>query len=244
MTALIRSELLKLRTTRTTVATVLGALGFAAFLGVVTAGFAGVDGAAPLGSPEMVDNVVGVSTIPAAVGLLLGVLLAAGEYQHHTVTTTFLAAPRRHRVVAAKAVAAATFASATALAMVVAAAAGALPRTLAEGAEVELTAGNGRTVAGLLLAAAVLAVLGVLLGQLVRSQVAALVVVVLEFTVLEGIADTLAGGGLHRWLPGGAASTLAGGGDAPLWQATLVVCAWAAIAALVAVPAVARRDVE
>jgi ABC-type transport system involved in multi-copper enzyme maturation permease subunit len=244
MNTLVRSELLKVRTTRTTRGLVIAGIGFAAFLGAVTASLAGKEGNAPLGSADMVGNVVGVSTIPAALGLLLGVLLAAGEHQHGTVTTTFLVEPRRHRVVAAKGIAAAVAATAVAGAMVLAAVAGAAPRVLAEGADVGVDAAAARTVAGLVLGSALLAVVGVLLGHLLRSQVAAIVAVVLEFTLLEAVADTLAGGGLHRWLPGGAAATLAGGGDEPFWLAATVLTAWAVVAAAVTVPAVVRRDVS
>ena len=244
MKTLVRSELLKVRTTRSFVVLVIAGLGFAAFLGFVTTSFAGKDGNAALGSAAMLDNVVGVSTIPAAFAVLLGVLLAAGEHQHHTITTTFLVAPRRHLVVAAKAVAAAVTAAVVAGAMIAAAVAGSAPRMIAEGAEVHVDGGVAATVAGLVVASALLGVMGVLLGHLLRSQVAAAVAIVLEFTLLEAIADTLAGGGLRRWLPGGAAATLAGGGNSSLWLAAAVLVTWALVAGAITVPAVVRRDVE
>ena len=244
MSPTVRSELLKIRSTRTFVVLVLAGVGFAGFLGFVTTSLAGEDGNAALGSAEMIDNVVGVSTIPAAFGLLLGVLLAAGEHQHRTITTTFLVEPRRHLVVAAKGAAAAITAAAVSVGMIVAALLGSAPRLIAEGASVRVDGGVATTVAGLVVASGLLAVVGVLLGHLVRSQVAAAVAVVLEFTLLEGIADTVAGGGLRQWLPGGAATSLAGGGGNSFLVAAVVLAAWAVAAAAIAVPAVVRRDVE
>ena len=97
MNRLVRTELLKLRTTRTTVVLVVAGLGFAALLGFVNAAVAGDPGAPALGSAAFVEDVLGVSAIPAVVALLIGVLLSAGEYQHGTITSTFLATPRRER---------------------------------------------------------------------------------------------------------------------------------------------------
>ena len=178
------------------------------------------------------------------VALLLGVLLSAGEHQHGTITTTFLVTPRRKRVVGAKAVAAAIAGVAVAVAMIVTSVAAAAPALIAEGADVDaFHSGAALTVLGLLLASALLGALGVLLGLLVRSQVAAVVAVVAWFTVLEGIVDVLTGGGLRRWLPGGAAANLAGNGGQPLWAAALILAAWTAAAAAITTPAVVRRDV-
>lgn len=244
MKGLATTELLKLTTTRTTVALAAVGLAVAALLGLANGAIAGNDGAPALGSPDWVENVVGVSTVPAAVALLLGVLLAAGEYQHHTITTTFLATPRRSRVVAAKALAAAVAGVVLAVAMAVVAAAATVPAVVSDGASVDaFHRGAVLAVAGVVLASALLGPLGVLLGLLLRSQVAAVVLVVAWFTVVEAIADMLTGGSLHRWLPAGAAADLAGNGGQPMWAAAAVVVAWTALAAVVTLPAVTRRDV-
>lgn len=244
MNHLVRTELLKLTTTRTTLALVAAGVGFAALIGMANGATAGDPGTAGLGSAEWVENVVGVSTVPAAVALLVGVLLSAGEYQHHTITTTFLATPRRSRVVAAKAVASAVAGVAVAAVMVVAAVVATVPALVAHDASVDaFHRGAGLALAGVLLASALLGPMGALLGLLLRSQVAAVVVVVAWFTLVEAVADVLTGGSLHRWLPGGAAADLAGSGGQPMWSAAVVVVAWTVGAAVLTVPAVVRRDV-
>jgi hypothetical protein len=241
---LVSTELLKLRTTRTTFFVVGGGLAIAALIGLASALVAGDPGAPPLGSASWVDNLVGVSAIPAVVAVLLGVLLAAGEQQHQTITTTFLVTPRRERVVAAKALAAGIAGPLLATAMIATTALAALPVVVAEGAGVDmLRSDTAFTIAGLLGAASLLGGVGVLLGFLVRSQVAAVVVVAAWALVLEGIVDTLVGGGLRRWLPGGAAAELAGNGSHPLAVEAAVLAAWTLVMAALAVPAVVRRDV-
>ncbi|MGH9224495.1 MAG: hypothetical protein ACRD2W_12115 [Acidimicrobiales bacterium] len=68
--ALVRSELLKLATTRTVRFLVLGGLAVAARIGAGTAATAGQDGAAALGSPASIANVLGVSAMPGCVMLI------------------------------------------------------------------------------------------------------------------------------------------------------------------------------
>ena len=50
-------------------------------------GTAGGENAA-LGSADNLANVVGASSLPAFVMLIVGILAMAGEYQHRTVTST------------------------------------------------------------------------------------------------------------------------------------------------------------
>ena len=177
--------------------------------------------------------------------MLLGVLLAAGEHQHHTITTTFLVTPRRGRVVTAKTVAMAAVAPVVTLAMVAVCAAATVPTLLADGAPVDaFHRSAGLTLLGLLTASSILGAMGVLLGLLVRSQVAAVVVVAAWTLVFETIVTTIVGGDLYRWLPGGAAADLAGNGGQPLWAAAAVLVGWATALALTTVPMVIRRDVS
>lgn len=244
MTTLVRTELCKLRTTRTSLLVVLVALAIAALLGAANSAVAGDPGAAELGSPSWVVNVLGVSTIPAGVALLLGILLSAGEHQHHTITTTLLVTPKRQRVVAAKAAAAAIAGPVLGAAMVATAALATVPFVVAQGTSVDAFHRDaGLAVGGLLLASSLLGALGALLGLVVRSQLATVVLALGWFAVVEGVAGVLTGGAVDRWLPARAAADLAGNAGQPLWSAALVVLAWTAAAAAVATPAVVRRDV-
>jgi ABC-2 type transport system permease protein len=245
MMQLIRTELAKVRTTRTNLLVGVGALVVAALLGAANAAVAGSPGAARLGTAAWIGNVVGVSTIPAFVALLLGVLASAGEHQHQTITTTFLVTPRRERAVAAKVVAIGVVGPVLAAGMVAVAVLATVPALLTKGASVDAFHREvATTIVGLLLASSLLGAIGVLLGLLVRSQLAAVVTVAAWLLVLEGVVDTVAGGRLHRWLPGGVAAALAGNGDRPLWLAAALLALWTAGLAAVTVPLVVRRDVQ
>ena len=244
MIRLVRAELLKLRTVRSTTTTALAGVGIALLLGAANAAIAGDPGTPSLGSAAFVEDVVGVSAIPAGLGLLLGVLLSAGEHQHGTITTTFLAVPHRGRVVAAKALAAAAAGVALALVMVTASVLASVPALVAAGAAVDaLHVDVALAVTGLVAASALLAAAGVLLGLLVRSQVASVVLIGAWALVVEAILDVVTGGAVRDWMPGGAASRLAGNGDLPMGTAALVLLAWIAALAVVTVPTVQRRDV-
>ena len=247
MNGVIRTELLKLTTTRTMRYLALAGLAVAALLGAATAGTAGQDGAAPLGSAASLANALGVSAMPGFLLLIAGVLASAGEYQHRTITQTFLATPHRGRVIAAKLVAVAGAAVPVAVAMMAVAFLAMLPRVVADGAGLDLLDGAVATaVGGTVLAAALFGIAGVALGALVRSQLAAVVVIGAWIVVGEGVIGIVAGEAGGRWLPGRAASVIAGSDvpGLPLWGAALLLAAYSAAVASVAAGLTLRRDVS
>ncbi len=113
MTRLVRSELLKVFTTRTGWGMPLAQLLLAALFVGITAVFTlfvdvpGPTGGAPVGD-AFSDTVLartiytGGLQVGYLLALVLGILSMGGEYRHKTLTATFLAAPRRGRVIAAK----------------------------------------------------------------------------------------------------------------------------------------------
>src|SRR4029453_1889149 len=56
----------------------------------------------PLASTRGLQQVLSLTGTGALVMLLVGILIAAGEYRHGTAADTFLTTPRRHRVVLAQ----------------------------------------------------------------------------------------------------------------------------------------------
>lgn len=95
MKALLRAELLKLRTTRTFVALV-GATLALSLLVVVLTGL--------LANDWSENNTRGLfaADFTGLFIMLLGIIGMAGEWRHRTITGTFLAAPHRVRLLAAK----------------------------------------------------------------------------------------------------------------------------------------------
>jgi len=247
MTRLVKAELLKLRTTRTArVLLALTAAGTAALVALVLL-LAGRPGQPTLGADALRQLVLVPARPLTLAALVLGILAMAGELRHGTATWTFLATPVRGRVVAAKLAAAALAGLAMALVAAAAVVAVGLPWLRAKGIEVAVAdAGLGARVAGLAVAVALHAVLGVGLAALLRNQVAAVVAGLLWWS--QGVERILAGllhqPGLERWLPFGAASALTAPGDGtlPMWAGGLLFAAYGLALAVLGGRLVVRRD--
>src|SRR5688572_6083177 len=102
MPALIRTELLALRTIRTPRVVIAATVVATVAICVTSVLDAGRQGAASIGTAGGMLGVLDATGKGSVVALLLGVLVVAGEFRHETVTTTFLQTPRRIRVLAAK----------------------------------------------------------------------------------------------------------------------------------------------
>jgi hypothetical protein len=132
---------------------------------------------------------------------VLGVRLITDEFRHGTMVPTLLTTPRRGRVVGAKAIVAGAAGLAAAglawITMTLAATAVAS----SEGATLVLDATAWQTFAAMLGAGAAWGVLGVLLGAIVRNQLA---VTIAGLLWLMGIEDIFRGflGDLGGYLPG------------------------------------------
>jgi ABC-2 type transport system permease protein len=243
VTALIRTELLRLRTTRSnwvllTIGLIL-ALGWeAAILGNV-----GDIGAAARGSVQMRADLLGASGIGLFPVLLLGVVAVAGEFHHRTVTSTFLVTPRRSRVLAAKAVACAITGPLVlvllfAVTWTVGVLAGAIDPTM----DTALLAMTGRS----MLVAACWALLGVGVGAAVRNQTVAVLVPLVWFLLIETLIPAYGLDKLIPWSPGGATTALTGGrfaGALPAWAALLVLVGYGLALLVMGGRAIGRRDI-
>ena len=247
MTRLVKAELLKLRTTRTArTLLALAAAGTAALVALVLL-LAGRPGQPELGEDALRQLVLVPAQPLTLAALVLGILGMAWELRHGTATSTFLVTPVRGRVVAAKLAAAAATGLAMALVASAAVFAVGLPWLKAKGIEVTVAdAGPVARVAGLAVAVALFAVLGVGLAALLRNQVAAVIVGLLWWSqgVERILVAVLHQPGLERWLPRGAASALTAPGDAtlPMWAGGLVFAAYGLVLALAGGRLVARRD--
>jgi ABC-type transport system involved in multi-copper enzyme maturation permease subunit len=213
VTGALRSELLKLRTARMPwglLAIAVALAGVHALLFDSNAGGSGHTSiralATQIGQSEAI-------TIPGEVLLfatVLGVIVASGEFRHGTATNTYLAIPNRVRVLIAKATAAAVVGALFGLAAALLTTAIGVSFTIGGGHDVLLSAATiTRYAIGATVAGAILAAVGVGLGSLVRSQVAAIIGVFVWGLVLEQTV-----GGLYesaqRYLPYTAATSLAG----------------------------------
>jgi ABC-2 type transport system permease protein len=204
---LVAAEWLKLRTTRLLLGMIptAVAISVAAVAGSVLAtDRAGI----PLASTGGIRRVLPITGTGALFVLIVGILIAAGEYRHRTAADTFLTTPRRHHVAAAKMVVGASLGVAvgaiTSLACVGVAALlyNVIGATFPIGnAEVWLT------LAGTLAYTTLFGVLGAALGTLLRNQVLAVAGALGWIAIVEHILVNLAPD-VGKWLPAAAGQAI------------------------------------
>ena len=248
MIALVRSELLKVRTTRSWWAYLI-AIALLSALGA--AGTIGSAVSSERGTADFQLDLVESMAVAVLISIILGITIITAEFRHGTVTPTFLAAPHRERVIGAKAIAAVIVAIGFALLSLLVILAVALPWFAIIDVDTHFTDGEIVTRAAQQGLAAVLSVLmGIAIGAIVQSQVAALVGTLvwlfLGETLLLGLFGLLDLDGLRPYLPfqalDGADGT--GGGDLlSYWPAVGVSLAWIAVIGLAGTERTRRRDI-
>ncbi|MBA4247934.1 MAG: ABC transporter permease [Microbacterium sp.] len=238
-------------------------------LGAQLAG-AGTGAPAPELDPVVAANLVysSVTAVGLVIPLLFGALLATTEWRHGTLTSTVLAQPRRGIVLAAKAIVAAAMGVVYGVVGLVGSVGLGAPVLAALGEPTAL--GEPEVIAVLLrtlLATALWSLLGLGLGALLTSQIAAIVIVLAFTQFVEPILRLVASvwewsASIGRFLPGSATDALVGAGilsslgaldpsvpsatvDALLWwQGGLVLATLAAVLIVAASLTTMRRDVE
>lgn len=249
MNALVLSELRKVTDTRLALGLLLGALAIVVVaLGFTLWGPSGqglqVEGApTSLGTTEDLLSMLGVTNIVGVFALIFGVTFATAEYRHQTASTTFLTEPRRWRVCMAKAVAATAVAVTYAVATLAVALGLVWLYTVVEGIGLPMGA-DVWTFMGMSVAAVVVnAVLGVGVGSALRSQVGAIVAVLVWLFVIESLIGGLLPS-LAPWTPFAAGNAMVTPhGEMAIGVATAVALGYAALAMAAGTWLTEHRDV-
>ena len=208
MTHQLRSELLKLRTTRTVALLLLAAAGLT-LLGVLVEGLS-VTGD-ELAQESHQREVLGAgSTGGVLFATFAGLIAVTSEFRYGTIHPTLLFEPRRRVVLGAKLIASAltgVLFAATCVALSYGLGTAILA---ARDADVVITDSHTLTIVlGTMGASALTAMVGVAIGTLIRNQVGAIVAIVaFSFVVDAGLFAALPSVG--RYLPGKASDALAG----------------------------------
>jgi ABC-type transport system involved in multi-copper enzyme maturation permease subunit len=219
MNRLIRSELLKIRTTNTWwIFTLASAIGTALALAVnflkahlflhstagMTEGASSDQVQALQAQSQVVTQAANVFTSGQFLGCLfaalIGILLITNEYYHQTATATFLTTPRRTKVVAAKLITAVAYSAVFWLVATAIAIPAGLIFFKTEGFPSHL--GDWDIIGAILLnllAFAIWAIFGIGFGALIRSQIGATVTVAVLYVVGLYAADLIFAL-LHVWL--------------------------------------------
>jgi ABC-2 type transport system permease protein len=248
MRAQLRSELLKQRTTRTSPVLLAWMIGLVVVVVVLhLAGFSAAD----LSQEDNQARILGLGTsIGVLFAALLGALSITGEFRTGTIRPTLLVSPRRTRVIAAK----------TLVSMLIGLSVGLIAAALTAGAEavglalrgIHIDLGGGdytQLLAGVAVAAALFAAIGVGVGAVVRNQVAAVVGLCVWLLFLEPL---LLGDvpGVAKYAPEASAGAIAGAIQSQIADTLvapalggLLLVVYAVLAGVFGSLALTRRDV-
>lgn len=252
MSRLLRAETRKLLTTRLWWGMMLGAMAFAAIDVVAQIATNGIrNNPAPPLDTAVTQRAVFSSSVSAYIfSAVVGIILITTEFRHFTSRPTFLLEPRRHLVIAAKLVVAAAVGLLYGIACVATTLVIAVPWLGARGVSIGWMA-NGLVVVllGALFVIAIFAVVGVGVGVLVQSQVAAVVATLAYLFLIEPLISVIPGiKEVYRYLPGAAGDALAGVSREQTtflanWQGGLVLLGWGLLFAALGWVVTLRRDI-
>lgn len=247
MSAQLRAELLKQRSTLTNLGLLAGMLGLVLFAVLLHA--FGLTAESIGGSSEQLMVFGRGEFLGALFAALLGALSITGEIRHGTIRPTFLACPRRGRVVAAKVWASTLIGAGFGLAASALAAGVGSAALGIRGIEIQLDGGDyALLVAGGVAAAALWAAIGVGVGAVVRNQVPTVVGISAWLLFVEGllVGDVTGVGDVGRFAPGAAAMAISGQEPDTLLApavALVLLVLYALAAAAAGWLATTRRDV-
>lgn len=258
----VRSELLKIRTTKLWwiigLCVLVLAGGYAAlFAGVAALQADATDTAAftDLGAVSSVYN--GGNTITRILVLVVGIMAMGGEYRHRTLTSTYLATPRRMTVLAGKALSLLAYGLLYGAVSVLAGALVAVPFLLYFDASFFLSSASmWRSLLLGVVSIALWTLMGMGIGILIRSMIVAMLVgigfaYIVEpgLTLLFFVKDW---GVPLNLMPSGATNAVLGITNPalfaspdpfPWWAGLLVLLGWSLLPAVVGVFTTVRKDV-
>ena len=193
---LARAEFRKLFTTLAVPVTVALAAVFAVGSVLIDAAVAGKPGQHPLGSAAETYQMLKFGPIVVVAMLILGILVAGGEFRHRTIVPTLLATPRRAQVFTVKVAVIALF-GAVFSAVIFGLGLGTIAGVLAAHGMHTLPAAAGRMYVGTVIAGVCFGMIGVALGALTRNTFVAIIAAVgwalfVEVIALGNVAPSLA----------------------------------------------------
>lgn len=244
MSRQLRSELLKLRTTRTAAVLLLAAAALA-LLGITAEGLSPTPGElAPEDEQRLLFGSAATNAILFAT--FVGLLAVTNEFRYGTIRPTLLFEPRRRVVLAAKLAAAALAGILFAVVCLLVSFGAGLAILAARDVDVALTGAHTLTlVLGTIAASALSAMLGVTVGALIRNQVGAIVALFAYVLAVDAVLFATVPS-VGRYLPGQANNALAGLPDDELLApgvGAAVVMAWTLAFIVLAALRTDRSDV-
>jgi ABC-2 type transport system permease protein len=244
MTAQIRAELLKIRTTRTTIALILGMVALILIFTLLDGLLSHPSG---LMGVENQRELLGVSSLTGVFSALAGVLLVTSEYRFGTIRPTILFKPVRSNVMAAKIVAGA-------LAGVVFGVVGeainwAVGYAVLEGRGITIALNSGDILLltlGGIAGTALWGAIGAGLAEIIHNQVGAVIALLAWGFVVDNLLFGLVPS-VGRYMPTRASDALMGIKTQHLLSpaaGAIILIAWAIVLALAGVGLTSQRDIN
>jgi ABC-2 type transport system permease protein len=247
MSDAIRSELLKLRTTRTFLGIVIATLALVALIAGAQAAADSFD----RGSTPGID-LLDVAGLAQPFALVLGILAVSTEFRHGTITPTLLATPDRMRLMVAKL--SAHVGAGLILGAVAYGLAAVLMWTILPLRDIQigLALGDGiEQVAGGVVCIALLAAIGVGVGAVIRNQVGAVMGGLAWFFMIEPLLAAIptVGEWIEDYGIGGAVAAVSdsgfeGGADLSQVAGGLLLVGYAVLFAIAGAVLMRRRDIS
>jgi ABC-2 type transport system permease protein len=245
VSAALRAELFKQRSTRTALGLFSAMLGLV-LLAVLLHGFGLAAGTFDSTSKQVTRLFAWGEVLGALFAALLGAMSITGEIRHGTIRPTFLVTPQRRQVVAAKVWASMLIGAGFGLAAGAVAAGAGTAALRARGVEVQLHAGDyALLLAGGAAAAALWAAIGVGVGASVRNQVPTVVGICAWLLFVENVLVGNVSDAGRRLLPGAAGQAISGQDPGALLAPAvglLLLALYAITAAVAGSLATSRRD--
>ena len=253
MISLIRSEFRKVFSTKLLFILIISAVAFA-LLQVFLLIFVtppSLEEANQLMNPQYIKTITASAGSASIFLLILGIVAMSGEYRNQTITSTFLVAPVRWKVIVAKMATFAILAFFIAILLwLIVSITAMLLLTTQESAPFQWS-GAFEILGGTVLGLVLYGILGVAIGSLITSQVAAIIISLVWVLIVEALLSVFFAT-FGNWLPGGALNAIlqTNGNpeaiDADLLSVpvgALVLIGYAAIFAVAAAFFTTKRDI-
>jgi len=244
MIAQIRSELLKIRSTRTTIGLILGMIVLILLFTLLTGLLTHASG---LANKEDQRQLLSLSSLAGVFSALAGVLLVTSEYRYGTIRPTILFNPVRSHLLAAKVLAGAL--AGLAFGVLGEAIGWAIGYAILDGRGITVVLTSGDILLltlGGLAGAALWGAIGIGVGAIIHNQAGAVITLLAWGLVVDNLLFGLAPS-VGRFVPTRASDALMGLGTQHLLSpgpGAIILIAWAAALAAVGIALTARRDIN
>ena len=251
MTALVRAEMLKLRTVKLPIWLLIATVALVILSVLATVLTAGSNGAPyELDDPQLLAVSVSSASAGTAMLMILGILMLTQEFRFGTATPSFLVTPKRSNLLIAKLIAVALTGVVFAIVSAVVALVLSYVLIALRGGDAVFDSRTLQVLLGVVLVLVLYGPIGIGIGALVRNQIAAISISLAWVFIAEQLLIALLPD-VGKWTPGGATTAVLQLGDIavvrdgellPVFGGVVLLLLYAAAFSAVGAVLTMRRD--